>query len=128
MPRALTPGMGGKARRYKALAEAAMAQLGDDDLVAVDGESANSIATIVWHVAGNLASRFTDFMASDGEKPWRNRDEEFMARNVSRAQLLANWEQGWSALLGTLASLGDDDLARTVTIRSVPLRVHQARH
>ena len=86
----------------------------------------NSILVICWHVAGNLRSRFTDFLTSDGEKPWRNREEEFQDRAATRAELLAHWEMGWSALLDALAGLTDSDLARTVTIRGQPLRVHEA--
>ena len=77
----------------------------------------NSIVTICWHVGGNLRSRFTDFLTSDGEKPWRQRDEEFAARTVTGTELLAHWNTGWDALLATLATLSDADLGRSVTIR-----------
>ena len=115
-------------QRYKGLGEGAISQLRDEELCANGGASANSVAVIVWHVSGNLASRFTDFLSTDGEKPWRDRDEEFMPRTASRAELTAKWEQGWSVLLGTLATMSDADLARTVTIRTQPLRVHEALH
>jgi uncharacterized damage-inducible protein DinB len=114
--------------RYKALAEAAMQQLDESQLSASDPNGGNSIATICWHLSGNLRSRFTDFLTSDGEKPWRNREEEFEARAVSRAELSAKWEQGWSALFQALDGLDNDRLGATVTIRGEPLLVHQALH
>ena len=114
--------------RYKALAEAALDQLEEAQLSLPGPNGGNSIAVICWHVAGNLRSRFTDFLTSDGEKPWRQREEEFAARTVSRAELQAKWNGGWEALLGALASLGDDQLHQTVTIRGQPLRVHEALH
>lgn len=113
-------------RRYKALGEGAIAQLRDDELCANDGAAANSVAVIVWHLAGNFASRFTDFLATDGEKPWRQRDEEFDARTVPRAELVAKWEHGWRVLFEALEALTDADLATTVTIRSQPLKVYEA--
>lgn len=118
----------GEYRRYKALGESAMAQLPDAELNAVDGASANSITMIVWHMGGNLASRFTEFLTSDGEKPWRNRDDEFAPRDAAREAVVAHWERGWAALYEALATLTDADLARTVTIRGVTLLVHEALH
>jgi uncharacterized damage-inducible protein DinB len=118
----------GEFRRYKALAEGALAQLSDAELVAPAAGAGNSIATICWHVGGNLRSRFTDFLTSDGEKPWRNREEEFTARQVTQTELLAHWERGWSALLETLAALRDADLERSVIIRGQSFRVHEALH
>jgi hypothetical protein len=114
--------------RYKGLAEAAMEQLSEDELSTMGPGSTNSVAVIAWHLGGNLASRFTDFLHSDGEKPWRNRDEEFVSREVSREALLDHWNRGWSILLATLDELTDQDLTRTVTIRSVALPVHAALH
>jgi uncharacterized damage-inducible protein DinB len=114
--------------RYKGLAEAAIDQLSDDELSAHDPNGGNSIAVICWHISGNLRSRFTEFLTSDGEKPWRKREEEFRARTVTRAALLAKWNEGWDALLGTLATLTDEQLQLTVTIRGQPLRVHEALH
>ena len=112
-------------RRYKLLGEAAIAQVGDADFARAPEES-NSIATIVWHIGGNLKSRFTDFRTADGEKPWRNRDEEFEARVVSREELLAKWASGWETLFGALASLSDADLDKTVTIRGQPFTISDA--
>jgi uncharacterized damage-inducible protein DinB len=114
--------------RYKALAEAAIDQLSEDQLSAPGPHGNNSIATICWHVSGNLQSRFTDFLTSDGEKPWRQREEEFQTRTVTRSELLSKWSQGWDVLLGTLSSLGDEQLQLTVTIRGQSLRAHEALH
>jgi len=114
--------------RYKALAEAAIDQLSEDELSAQGPNGGNSIAVICWHVSGNLRSRFTEFLTSDGEKPWRDREEEFQARTVTRAELLSKWDQGWDVLLGTLATLTDEQLQLTVTIRGQPLHVHEALH
>jgi hypothetical protein len=114
--------------RYKALAEAAIDQLSDDQLSAGGPSASNSIATICWHVSGNLKSRFTDFLTSDGEKPWRQREEEFKARSVTRSELLAKWNEGWGVLLGALSALTVEQLGQTVTIRNQPLLVHEALH
>ena len=114
--------------RYKALAEGAIDQLDDDDLSRDGPNDGNSIAVLCWHVAGNLKSRFTDFLTSDGEKPWRQREEEFRVRTVSRSELRQKWEDGWKPLLETLASLTDDDLMKTITIRQQPMLVHEALH
>ena len=115
-------------RRYKALAEAAIAQVSDQDLVAPGPGDGNPIAVVCRHLAGNLRSRFTEFLAADGEKPWRRRDEEFERRAGSRGELLAQWEGGWGALLETLAGLTDADLDREVTIRGQRMRVVEALH
>ncbi|HXT68297.1 MAG TPA: DUF1572 family protein [Vicinamibacterales bacterium] len=118
----------GECMRYKSLAEAAFAQVAETDL-SVDGPNGgNSMAVIAWHVSGNLRSRFTDFLTSDGEKPWRHRDEEFEKRAVSRVELDEKWNGGWAALLATLDSLTDADLARTVTVRQQPMLVSEALH
>lgn len=110
-------------RRYKQMGEGVIAQLGADQLPVRASPESLSIATIVWHVSGNLASRFTDFLTSDGEKPWRNRETEFEERNVGRTELLEKWEQGWGVLLATLATLSDGDIDKTVTVRGVPMTV-----
>jgi hypothetical protein len=112
--------------RYKALGESAIAQLADAELSLTASDGGNSVAAIVWHVAGNLESRFTEFRTSDGEKPWRDRDDEFVLRTVTQAELLEKWERGWRALLGAVAELSDADLFQTVTIRRQPLRIDQA--
>jgi uncharacterized damage-inducible protein DinB len=112
--------------RYKALAERAIAQLPDDVLASTAADGSNSIAIICQHVSGNLRSRFTDFLTSDGEKPWRQRDEEFVPGVTAREELLRRWEDGWDVLLGTLATLSDADLTQTVTIRRQSLTVTEA--
>ena len=114
-------------RGHKRLAEGAMAQLRDDDLfVALDPES-NSVAILVKHLAGNMRSRFTDFLASDGEKPDRHRDREFeLDAKPSRAEVLRWWEDGWACVHAALDSLRPDDLMRTVYIRQEPHTVLQA--
>jgi len=126
--RDLVASLEGEYRRYKKTAEGVFGQLDEDQLAQRLSDNGNSVATLVWHVSGNLKSRFTDFLESDGEKPWRGREEEFARRRVSREELAAKWQDGWSALLDTLASLTDDDLGREVTIRQVPLKVHEALH
>jgi uncharacterized damage-inducible protein DinB len=112
--------------RYKSLGEGAIAQLSDAELSAPPPGGGNSVATICWHIAGNLQSRFTDFLTTDGEKPWRKREEEFDDRRVTRPELLAKWDSGWSVVLSTLAGLTDADLPATVTIRQQPLLVSEA--
>jgi hypothetical protein len=114
--------------RYKALAEAAIAQLGDADLSAAGPNDGNSIAIICWHLSGNLRSRFTDFLTTDGEKAWRKRDEEFEPRAVTREELIVKWQAGWDALLPALENLTDGQLASTVTVRQQPMLVHEALH
>ena len=105
-----------------------MAQLPDDELCTPAGEQDNAIVNLVWHLAGNLESRFTDFLTSDGEKPWRKRDEEFIRHQVDRATILERWETGFRVLFDALGQLTDADLARTITIRGEPLSVVRALH
>ena len=113
-------------RYYKNLAERAMAQVTDQQLLAVLDSEANSIAVIVKHMAGNMRSRWTDFLTSDGEKPDRHRDSEFEAPPATRDALLAVWEEGWQCVFSALEPLTDDDLQRTVTIRGEAHSVMQA--
>jgi hypothetical protein len=113
-------------RYYKTLAERAMEQVTDDQLFMTLDDEANSIAVIVKHMAGNMRSRWTDFLTADGEKPDRNRDSEFVDPPATRAELLNLWEDGWSRVFGALESLSDADLARTVTIRGEAHSVMQA--
>ena len=112
--------------RYRDLGDKAIAQLDDAALTAAAAGGGNSIATICWHMSGNFRSRFTEFLTSDGEKPWRKRDEEFEPRSVTRAELRQKWDAGWNVLLGALDTLTDDDLGRTVTIRGQGLSVQDA--
>ena len=113
-------------RYYKKLAERAMEQVSDEQLFATLDQEANSIAVIVKHMTGNMQSRWTDFLTSDGEKPGRNRDAEFSDPPATREALLHLWEEGWQCLLGTLESLSDADLGRTITIRGEAHSVMQA--
>jgi hypothetical protein len=112
--------------KTKKQADKAIAQLSDDQLhVAVDPES-NSVAVIMRHMAGNMRSRWIDFLTSDGEKPDRMRDQEFEETHAPRAKLLAEWEHGWQCVFDAVRPLTDADLQRTVIIRSEPHSVFQA--
>ena len=113
-------------RHYKSLAEGAMEQVADDQLLAVLDSEANSIAVIVKHMSGNLRSRWLDFLTTDGEKPSRDRDAEFEDPPSTRETLLAAWEDGWQCLFTALEPLAEEDLQRTVTIRGKPHSVMQA--
>lgn len=128
MPTDIISSVRGEFLRYKDLAEKAMAQLPDPDLSKAGPNGGSSIVTICWHISGNLRSRFTDFLESDGEKPWRAREEEFLPRITTRAELVAKWAEGWDALFEALSALDDGHLGRTVTIRAQPLLVHEALH
>ena len=114
-------------RGHKRLAEGAMAQLKDEELfITLDPES-NSIAVLVKHMAGNMRSRFTDFLTSDGEKPDRYRDQEFeLSSTTTRADLMKWWEDGWARVFAAIEGLKPDDVMRTVTIRGEPHTVLQA--
>jgi hypothetical protein len=114
-------------RGHKRLGEGALAQLTDEQFfIALDPES-NSVAIVVKHLAGNMRSRFTDFLTRDGEKPDRHRDQEFeLTANVTRADIMQWWEQGWACVFAALDSLTPDDLIRTVYIRHEAHTVLQA--
>lgn len=113
-------------RYYKLLAERAMAQVTDEQLFLTLDHEANSIAIVVKHMSGNMRSRWTDFLTTDGEKPNRNRDSEFEQPASTRQQLLEQWESGWAILFGALEPLSDADLGRTITIRGEAHSVMQA--
>jgi len=113
-------------RQYKTLAERAMAQVTDEQLTATLDAEMNSISTIVKHMAGNMRSRWTDFLTTDGEKPDRRRDSEFVDPPATREALLATWEQGWALVFQAIEPLTDADLGRTVTIRGEAHSVMQA--
>jgi len=113
-------------RYYKKLADGAMAQVADEQLNAALDSDMNSIAVIVKHMAGNMRSRWTDFLTTDGEKPDRNRDAEFQDPPEGREALMGIWEQGWARLFRALEALTDADLPRTVTIRGEAHSVMQA--
>lgn len=114
-------------RSQKTYADRAIAALSADDFFRRPGEAVNPIALIVKHLAGNLKSRWYDFLASDGEKPTRDRDAEFvLGPDDTQAGLLAAWERGWGTLFDTLAGLTDADLGKTITIRGEPHTAQQA--
>jgi len=112
--------------QYKRLAEGAMAQVSDEQLCSTLDSEMNSIAVIVKHMAGNMRSRWTDFLTTDGEKPSRNRDGEFEEPPATRTELKALWDDGWRCLFTALEGLTDADLVRTITIRSEAHSVMQA--
>lgn len=112
--------------RYRQIGDKALAQLSVDDLNRIPSAGGNSIAMIVRHLGGNLLSRFTDFLTTDGEKPWRDRDAEFEERRYEQHEVLDWWNRGWQVLQSELAQLTAADLNRTVTIRGIPLTVGDA--
>jgi uncharacterized damage-inducible protein DinB len=124
--RELIESIRGEYERYRDLGDKAVAQVADAELSEPGPNGSNSLAVICWHLSGNLKSRFTDFLTSDGEKPWRNRDEEFDDRAVTRAEFLATWQAGWTVLFAALDGLTDANLRDTVTIRGQALKVHEA--
>lgn len=117
-------------RANKAWADKAIAQTSDENLHVALDPNTNSIAVIMKHVAGNLLSRWTDFLTTDGEKPWRNRDDEFIDTLLVRDELIEYWDSGWQRLDDALTSLAPEDLGRIVTIRgephSVPLAIQRS--
>ncbi len=112
--------------RYRKMGEGAFGQVPDGELGRGAEGKGNSMATLVQHISGNFRSRFTDFLTSDGEKPWRDREAEFTARPVTRQELRASWDEGWKVLQSALAGLSDEDLGRSVAIRGQPLAVREA--
>jgi len=114
-------------RHYKALGDGAIAQVSDENLHALIDPDANSIAIVMQHVAGNLRSRFTEFLTSDGEKPGRNRDAEFETpAHPSRAELMASWSEGFRIALASIEALAPEDLDRTVYVRKEAFLVVEA--
>jgi len=113
-------------RQYKKMAERAVDQVTDEQLLALLDDEANSIAVIMKHMAGNMRSRWTDFLTTDGEKPDRNRDTEFIDPPATREALLEVWDDGWQRVFTALEPLTDADLTRTVTIRGEAHSVAQA--
>ena len=103
---------------YKLLSEKTFSQLTDEQLFIEANSESNSIATIVKHLRGNMLSRWTDFLTTDGEKEWRKRDEEFENDISTREELLQKWQEGWSCLFKALDSISDDDLSRVIYIRN----------
>lgn len=114
-------------RQYKALAEKAMAQVSDQALFFQPNEESNSIYLLIKHMSGNMQSRWTDFLTSDGEKEWRNRDDEFeMNRQPSREEVMQLWEKGWNCLFDALTPLTEQQLSTHVYIRSEAHSVMEA--
>ncbi|MAT55231.1 MAG: hypothetical protein CMN32_12180 [Saprospirales bacterium] len=113
-------------RNYKSLSERAMAQLDNSQMHWRRDEHSNNVATIAKHMAGNMISRFTNFLTEDGEKPWRNRESEFDDDFSSREQLMDYWEKGWQCLFDAIEPLTDEGLDRTVKIRNEPHTVLEA--
>jgi uncharacterized damage-inducible protein DinB len=114
-------------RGHKRLADNAIAQLNDEEFFARPDPESNSVGLIMKHMAGNLRSRFTDFLTTDGEKPDRHRDREFvMHGDAKREEIMSSWEQNWQLLFDTINSLRPEDLERTVTIRGERHSVLQA--
>jgi uncharacterized damage-inducible protein DinB len=104
-------------RFYKRLGEGALAQLSDKQVLVQPNEASNSIALIVHHLSGNMMSRWTDFLTSDGEKPWRNREAEFEESYPDKKTMMEAWERGWNCLLSVMDSLTPDDLPKIIYIR-----------
>lgn len=113
-------------KEYKVLGEKTFDQLEDEEMHFQPNEASNSIAVIIQHMSGNMLSRWTNFLSEDGEKEWRNRDDEFEVHKFSKQQLINKWDEGWKVLLQTLESLTENDLFKTITIRSQPLNVVDA--
>ncbi len=116
----------GEFERYQIIGQKALVQIPDNFLNQPFGEGNNSVAVIVRHLSGNLISRFTDFLTTDGEKPWRDRDSEFENNIYTRAEVMENWDKGWLVLNAELAKLSDADLQNQISIRGIPLSVHAA--
>ncbi len=111
---------------YKQLGDKAFEQLSEQDFHYQPNNESNSIATIIQHVAGNMFSRWTDFLTTDGEKPWRNRDLEFDKKPLNYQQLLDIWQKAWDCCIGTLETLSEEDLLKTIYIRGEGLLVVDA--
>ncbi len=115
-----------RVKYYKDLGDRTFEQLTDADLHYQPNAASNSIAVIIQHMTGNMLSRWTNFLTEDGEKEWRDRDDEFAIHNYSKRQIIETWEKGWTCFLDTLGSLKEDDLLKTVHIRKEPLTVIDA--
>lgn len=111
---------------YKGLGEKAITQIDDNQINWKPNDASNSIALIVHHITGNMLSRFTDFLTSDGEKPWRNREAEFEKGYNDKAEMLAAWDNGWKLLLDTIDNLREDDLSKIIYIRNEGQSVQDA--
>ena len=126
--RAIIASIESEYRRYRHMGDGVLSQLDAEQLSARPSPQSNSVAMLVWHIAGNLESRFTDFLTSDGEKLWRDREDEFAVRAASPKEAQEKWDRGWGVLSGALAELDDGSLESVVTIRGVELTVTEALH
>lgn len=113
-------------QEYKTLGEKTFAQLSEAQLLQQPNAASNSIAIIIQHLHGNMLSRWTNFLTEDGEKPWRQRDDEFGTQSLSKDQLMQRWQEGWQVFFNALHALTETDLEKTITIRSQPLVVVDA--
>jgi hypothetical protein len=113
-------------RYYKKLGEGAIAQLNHEQVLAKPNELSNSIALIVHHISGNMLSRWTDFLTSDGEKPWRKREAEFDEAYANKTEMMEAWEKGWKCLLDAVESLKPEDLSKIIYIRNEGQSVMEA--
>ena len=113
-------------KEYKLLGEKTFERLDEGEMWRQPNEASNSIAIIIQHMHGNMLSRWTNFLTEDGEKEWRQRDDEFESHQFSKEQLIQKWEEGWKVFFNSLESLKEADLEKTVTIRSQPLTVVDA--
>ncbi|RMD89514.1 MAG: DUF1572 domain-containing protein [Calditrichaeota bacterium] len=113
-------------KRYKNLLEKALEQISDEDFFKQPDEHSNSIAIILKHISGNLLSRFTDFLTTDGEKEWRHRDSEFQVHETTKEELMEMWERAWQVLEHSVFSLGPEDMNKIVKIRGVQFTVEEA--
>ena len=113
-------------KEYKLLGEKTFERLDEEEMWRKPNEASNSIAIIIQHMHGNMLSRWTNFLTEDGEKEWRQRDDEFESHQFSKEQLIQKWEEGWKVFFNSLESLKEADLEKTVTIRSQPLTVVDA--
>ena len=111
---------------YKRLGDKTLEQVHDQHIHVQYNQNSNSIAIIVQHMAGNMISRWTDFLTTDGEKEWRNRDSEFEVHSINKSALLIEWEKGWNCLFSSIDALTEKDLVKTVTIRKEPHTVIEA--
>ncbi len=116
----------GVLKQYKTLADKAIAQVSDEEFFRLPEPESNSIAIIAKHIGGNLLSRWTDFLTTDGEKQWRDRDGEFEMENVKKSEAIEKWERGWQCLFSTLEALTQEDLGKIITIRAEPHSVLEA--
>lgn len=113
-------------RHYKELAEKAMAQISDEQFLKPAGDNNNSLVVTIKHLHGNMLSRFTNFLTEDGEKAWRQRDQEFEYELLDRKSVMMLWEEGWACVLGCVRSLKDEDLKRIIFIRTEPMAAEGA--